>query len=65
MADLLEDLGRAERRELVAALDIDVAADGLDEMNAPDVLGDKSWFGHGCDGATTRCLTTRHPASRA
>ena len=38
MADLLEDLGRAERRELLAALATEVAADVLEEMNAPDVL---------------------------
>jgi len=38
MADLLEDLGRSERRELLAALDTDMAADALEEMNAPDVL---------------------------
>jgi CBS domain-containing protein len=38
MADLLEDLGRAERRELLAALDTDAAADALEEMNATDVL---------------------------
>ena len=38
MADLLEDLGRVERRELLAALDTEVAADALEEMNAPDVL---------------------------
>jgi len=38
MADLLEDLGRAERRELLAALDTETAADALEEMNAPDVL---------------------------
>jgi CBS domain-containing protein len=38
MADLLEDLGRAERRELLAALDTEAAADALEEMSAPDVL---------------------------
>ena len=38
MADLLADLGRTERRELLAALATEVAADALEEMKAPDVL---------------------------
>jgi len=39
LADLLEDLGRVERRELLDALDPAAAADALEEMNASDLLG--------------------------
>ncbi len=39
LADLLEDLGRLERRELLETLDADTAADALEEMNPHDLLG--------------------------
>ena len=39
LADLLEDLGRVERRELLDTLDPASAADALEEMNATDLLG--------------------------
>jgi len=39
LADLLEDLGRVERRELLDALDPAAAADALEEMNASDLAG--------------------------
>jgi CBS domain-containing protein/uncharacterized protein YrrD len=38
LADLLEELGREERQELLAQLDAEVAADALEEME-PDELG--------------------------
>ena len=38
LADLLEDLGRAERQELLAALEPETAADALEEMD-PEELG--------------------------
>ncbi|MGH9067019.1 MAG: magnesium transporter MgtE N-terminal domain-containing protein [Acidimicrobiales bacterium] len=38
LADLLEDLGRPARQELLAALDPETAADALEEMD-PDELG--------------------------
>jgi CBS domain-containing protein len=38
LADLLEDLGRVERRELLDTLDPAVAADALEEMQANDLL---------------------------
>ena len=37
LADLLEDLRRDERRELLAALSPDEAADALEEMQAEDL----------------------------
>lgn len=39
LADLLEDLGRVERRELLDTLDPAAAADALEEMNASDLRG--------------------------
>jgi CBS domain-containing protein len=38
LADLLEDLGRAERRELLAALPPDQAADALEEMQQGELV---------------------------
>lgn len=37
LADLLEDLGRAERRELLDSLEPDTAADALEEMSAAEL----------------------------
>lgn len=37
LADLLEDLGRTERQELLAALEPDAAADALEEMEAREL----------------------------
>jgi CBS domain-containing protein len=37
LADLLEELGRTQRQQLLAALDTDVAADALEEMDPDDV----------------------------
>jgi CBS domain-containing protein len=37
LADLLEDLGRPQRQELLAALDTDEAADALEEMEAGEL----------------------------
>jgi CBS domain-containing protein len=39
VADLLEDLGRLERRELLGHLEPEAAADALEEMNASDLSG--------------------------
>ncbi len=39
LADLLEDLGRIERRELLAHLDQDTAADALEEMESTQLTG--------------------------
>ena len=38
LADLLEELGRSQRQELLAALDADTAADALEEMEIDDLL---------------------------
>src|SRR6478752_7438333 len=51
LADLLEELGRDERQELLAQLDREIAADALEEME-PDHLG-----------ALLRESTTEHAAS--
>ncbi len=39
LADLLEDLGRAERRALLETLDTDTAADALEEMQPEELAG--------------------------
>jgi CBS domain-containing protein len=39
LADLLEDLGREERRDLLARLDLAQAADALEEMEADELEG--------------------------
>jgi len=39
LADLLEDLGRPARRELLASLDTDTAADALEEMDRGELEG--------------------------
>ncbi len=39
LADLLEDLGRVERRELLGSLDTPTAADALEEMDLEERLG--------------------------
>lgn len=38
LADLLEELGRSQRQELLAALDADTAADALEEMEIDDLI---------------------------
>jgi CBS domain-containing protein len=38
LADLLEDLGRPQREELLAALDTEEAADALEEMEVDDLI---------------------------
>jgi Mg/Co/Ni transporter MgtE len=38
LADLLEDLGRAERRELLARLTPEQAADALEEMQKEELV---------------------------
>ena len=38
LADLLEELGRSQRQELLAALDADTPADALEEMEIDDLL---------------------------
>jgi CBS domain-containing protein len=38
LADLLEDLGRPQREELLAALGTEEAADALEEMEVPDLI---------------------------
>ena len=37
LADLLEDLGRAERRDLLARLTPELAADALEEMDEEEL----------------------------
>ena len=37
LADLLEELGRSQRQELLAALDADMAADALEEMESDEL----------------------------